>query len=93
PSWPDPDALERAGDTLASFPPLVFAGECDVLRERMAAAATGTAFVLQAGDCAETFAAATADNIQLPKAVICGLISARAPAMLTDANRQNRSSG
>mgnify|MGYP001012026615 CR=1 FL=1 len=64
PSWPDPDALERAGDTLASFPPLVFAGECDVLRERMAAAATGTAFVLQAGDCAETFAAATADNIR-----------------------------
>ncbi len=64
PIWPDPAALDRATETLASYPPLVFAGECDQLRERMAAAARGEAFVLQGGDCAETFAAATADNIR-----------------------------
>jgi 3-deoxy-7-phosphoheptulonate synthase len=64
PDWPDRDALAVAVETLASYPPLVFAGECDVLRTRMAAAARGEAFVLQGGDCAETFAAATADNIR-----------------------------
>ena len=45
-------------------PPLVFAGECDVMRERMAATARGEAFVLMGGDCAETFAGATANNIR-----------------------------
>jgi len=64
PAWPDPLALQDAVATLASYPPLVFAGECDVLRSRMAAAAAGEAFVLQGGDCAETFASATADNIR-----------------------------
>ena len=62
PEWPDPAALAEAVATLATYPPLVFAGECDVLRTRMAAAARGEAFVLQGGDCAETFASATADN-------------------------------
>ena len=56
--------MQAAVDTLAVYPPLVFAGECDLLRDRMAAAARGEAFVLQGGDCAETFAAATADNIR-----------------------------
>ena len=46
------------------LPPLVFAGECDVLTERLASAVTGDAFVLMAGDCAETFAANTADSIR-----------------------------
>ncbi|MEO3939102.1 3-deoxy-7-phosphoheptulonate synthase class II [Dermatophilaceae bacterium Soc4.6] len=64
PQWPDADAVRAAVDTLASCPPLVFAGECDVLRARMASAARGEAFVLQGGDCAETFADATADNIR-----------------------------
>ncbi len=64
PRWPDADALADAVATLASYPPLVFAGECDVLRARMAAAARGEAFVLQGGDCAETFDSATADNIR-----------------------------
>ncbi|HSF98765.1 MAG TPA: 3-deoxy-7-phosphoheptulonate synthase, partial [Ornithinibacter sp.] len=64
PVWPDAVALAEAVATLASYPPLVFAGECDVLRERMAAVARGEAFVLQGGDCAETFASATADNIR-----------------------------
>ncbi|MEO7420896.1 MAG: 3-deoxy-7-phosphoheptulonate synthase class II [Ornithinibacter sp.] len=64
PVWPDRAALDEAVATLASYPPLVFAGECDVLKDRMAAVARGEAFVLQGGDCAETFVAATADNIR-----------------------------
>jgi 3-deoxy-7-phosphoheptulonate synthase len=64
PRWPDADALDAARATLLTYPPLVFAGECDLLRERMASAGRGEAFVLQGGDCAETFASATADNIR-----------------------------
>ena len=64
PTWPDEYALERARAELAASPPLVFAGECDVLRQHLAAAAHGEAFLLQGGDCAEMFAAATADNIR-----------------------------
>ncbi|GGB90568.1 phospho-2-dehydro-3-deoxyheptonate aldolase [Knoellia flava TL1] len=64
PVWPDASALETAVTELSTYPPLVFAGECDVLRDRMAAASRGEAFVLQGGDCAETFAGATADNIK-----------------------------
>ena len=64
PGWPDAEALATATRTLASYPPLVFAGECDVLKSRLAEAALGRAFVLQGGDCAETFASATADNIR-----------------------------
>ena len=47
-----------------TLPPLVFAGEVDILRDRLAAAARGEAFLLQGGDCAETFAGATADQIR-----------------------------
>ncbi len=64
PTWPDPDALARATATLRSLPPLVFAGEVDILTERLAEAARGRAFVLMGGDCAETFAGATADAIR-----------------------------
>ncbi|MBK0421522.1 3-deoxy-7-phosphoheptulonate synthase class II [Leucobacter sp. CSA2] len=64
PSWPDAAAVERAGEDLALQPPLVFAGEADQLRERLASAARGEAFLLQGGDCAETFEAATADKIR-----------------------------
>lgn len=64
PTWPDADAVAAARSELASLPPLVFAGECDVLRARLAAAAKGEAFVLQGGDCAEMFSAATAANIR-----------------------------
>lgn len=64
PPWPDPAALRDAVDELATYPPLVFAGECDVLRRRLADAAEGRAFLLQGGDCAETFAGATADKIR-----------------------------
>ncbi|RNI24416.1 class II 3-deoxy-7-phosphoheptulonate synthase [Flexivirga caeni] len=64
PQWPDADAVRRVRGELAAAPPLVFAGECDVLRSRLAAAAVGDAFVLQGGDCAERFSEATADNIR-----------------------------
>lgn len=64
PTWPDPDALARATERLRQVPPLVFAGEADVLREHLAAAGRGEAFVLQGGDCAEIFAEATADRIR-----------------------------
>ncbi len=64
PQWPDGAALESAVAELRSFPPLVFAGECDSLKEKVAAAAKGEAFWLQGGDCAETFVAASADSIR-----------------------------
>ncbi|WP_345711103.1 class II 3-deoxy-7-phosphoheptulonate synthase [Kineococcus glutinatus] len=64
PEWPDPVSLDEVRAELASYPPLVFAGECDDLRGQLAAAARGEAFLLQGGDCAETFAAATADGIR-----------------------------
>ncbi|WP_062212405.1 class II 3-deoxy-7-phosphoheptulonate synthase [Demequina oxidasica] len=64
PVWPDAEALKRATDRLREVPPLVFAGEADVLREQLAAAGRGEAFVLQGGDCAEVFSEATADRIR-----------------------------
>ena len=64
PRWPDASLVQAASAEIASLPPLIFAGEVDVLRERLAAAARGQAFLLQGGDCAETFAGATADAIR-----------------------------
>jgi 3-deoxy-7-phosphoheptulonate synthase len=63
PDWPDPAALAAVTSELAALPPLVFAGECDQLRDRLAAVTRGEAFVLQGGDCAETFAGATAEAV------------------------------
>ena len=64
PTWPDPAAAQRVVADLSKRPPLVFAGEVDRLRRRLADAAAGNAFVLQGGDCAETFSGATADKIR-----------------------------
>lgn len=64
PAWPNAEALKKAVSELKTLPPLVFAGECDNLKARIAEAADGKAFWLQGGDCAETFAAATADSIR-----------------------------
>jgi 3-deoxy-7-phosphoheptulonate synthase len=64
PQWPDPEAAAAASAEIATLPPLVFAGEVDQLRTRLARAAEGKAFLLQGGDCAETFAGATADQIR-----------------------------
>lgn len=64
PTWPDQAALEEVRQTLAKYPPLVFAGEVDILKDRISQAAQGKAFLLQGGDCAETFVDATADRIR-----------------------------
>ena len=67
PQWPggkDGEPVQAAVAKLKSLPPLVFAGECDDLKAKIAQAASGSAFWLQGGDCAETFAAATADSIR-----------------------------
>lgn len=67
PAWPggiEGPAVTAAVAELRTLPPLVFAGECDNLKARIADAAVGKAFWLQGGDCAETFAAATADSIR-----------------------------
>jgi 3-deoxy-7-phosphoheptulonate synthase len=64
PEWPDADRVRAAVAALAKQPPLVFAGECDQLKDRLAAVARGEAFVLQGGDCAETFAGSTADAVR-----------------------------
>lgn len=64
PDWSGTEAHDRAVAELGTKPPLVFAGEVDALREQLARATRGEKFVLQGGDCAETFAGATADKIQ-----------------------------
>ena len=64
PNWTDLDAVTAVSNEIATLPPLVFAGEVDNLRERLARAASGQAFLLQGGDCAETFAGATAEQIR-----------------------------
>ncbi|HLY83226.1 MAG TPA: 3-deoxy-7-phosphoheptulonate synthase class II [Acidimicrobiales bacterium] len=64
PDWPDPAALEGALKSLSVLPPLVFAGEARRLRAALAQAAGGKAFLLQAGDCAESFSDFTADAIR-----------------------------
>ena len=62
--YPDPAALARVEDTLRVMPPLVFAGEARQLRQRLASVAAGDAFLLQGGDCAESFKEFHADNIR-----------------------------
>jgi len=64
PTWPDPAELDRALKQIASFPPLVFAGEARSLQSGLAQVAAGNAFLLQAGDCAESFEDFSANNIR-----------------------------
>jgi len=64
PTWPDREALGAAVQELKAKPPLVFAGECDDLRASLAKVAAGQAFLLQGGDCAETFEGVTAENVR-----------------------------
>ena len=64
PDYPDAAALTRATDALASFPPLVFAGEARNLTAELAKVSEGKAFLLQGGDCAESFAEHSANNIR-----------------------------
>ena len=64
PSWPDAAALDAALAELRAMPPLVFAGEARTLRDTLARVAEGNGFLLHAGDCAESFAEFSADNIR-----------------------------
>jgi 3-deoxy-7-phosphoheptulonate synthase len=62
--YPDPRALTAVEDELRALPPLVFAGEARRLKERLAAVEAGEAFLLQGGDCAESFKEFSTDNIR-----------------------------
>ena len=64
PNWPDTAHLDSALKQIASFPPLVFAGEARSLQAALGQVASGNAFLLQAGDCAESFEEFTAVNIR-----------------------------
>ncbi len=64
PEYTDTQALELVEAQIAKFPPLVFAGEVRTLRQQLAAASCGEAFVLQGGDCAESFESFSADRIR-----------------------------
>ncbi len=64
PEWPDEEKLRAVEAKLAKYPPLVFAGEVRALKRALGRAGAGEAFVLQGGDCAESFAEFTADTIR-----------------------------
>ncbi|MBF9061400.1 3-deoxy-7-phosphoheptulonate synthase class II [Rhodobacterales bacterium HKCCSP123] len=64
PDYPDAAALNAVEAQLSKYPPLVFAGEARRLKAELAAASRGEAFLLQGGDCAESFAEFSADNIR-----------------------------
>ena len=64
PAYPDQAALAETEGRLATFPPLVFAGEARKLKKQLAAVSAGEGFLLQGGDCAESFAEHGADNIR-----------------------------
>jgi 3-deoxy-7-phosphoheptulonate synthase len=64
PEWPDATKVVEIGREIARLPPLVFAGEARTLTDALAKVASGNAFVLQAGDCAESFDDQSADQIR-----------------------------
>ena len=64
PTYPDAQALAQVEQTLAGYPPLVFAGEARELRKQFAEVTQGRAFLLQGGDCAESFAEFSAPKIR-----------------------------
>lgn len=64
PTYSDMNALKLTEEKLKSLPPLVFAGEARTLKEKLASVSEGNAFLLQGGDCAESFAEFNADNLR-----------------------------
>jgi 3-deoxy-7-phosphoheptulonate synthase len=64
PDYPDAEAVKAVEGTLATYPPLVFAGEARKLRKQLARVAEGEGFLLQGGDCAEAFVEHHPDNIR-----------------------------
>ncbi|MDK9650648.1 3-deoxy-7-phosphoheptulonate synthase class II [Propionibacterium freudenreichii] len=73
PHYADASAEKRVVDKLRSLPPLVFAGECDDLRDKLAQVANGKAFLLQGGDCAETFDGVQANPIKAKLRVLLAM--------------------
>jgi 3-deoxy-7-phosphoheptulonate synthase len=73
PAWPDPEALDRALAELAAYPPLVPPNEAHRLKAALAEAQAGRAFLLQGGDCAESFAEFSADNISRNHALLSAM--------------------
>lgn len=64
PNYPNREEVETVVDEIRSYPPLIFAGECRTLIDRLSAAAAGEAFVLFGGDCAEAFSQFSANRIR-----------------------------
>src|ERR1700743_1485101 len=64
PTYPDAEKLKAVETRLARLPPLVFAGEARRLKKKLARVAKGEAFLFQGGECAESFAEFTANNIR-----------------------------
>ncbi|MBF0212530.1 MAG: 3-deoxy-7-phosphoheptulonate synthase, partial [Magnetococcales bacterium] len=64
PDWPDAKLLEETCGSLSRYPPLVFAGEVRALKAHLAKVSRGDAFLLQGGDCAESFNDFTANSIR-----------------------------
>ncbi|NBC31516.1 MAG: 3-deoxy-7-phosphoheptulonate synthase class II [Alphaproteobacteria bacterium] len=64
PTYTDPQAVESVAQTLSHYPPLVFAGEARALKQKLARVAAGEGFLLQGGDCAESFAEFDPDKIR-----------------------------
>ena len=74
PSWPDADHVDAVTAEIASLPALVFPGEIDRLRADLARVADGHAFLLQAGDCAETFTPNTEETVREKLQIILQMI-------------------
>jgi 3-deoxy-7-phosphoheptulonate synthase len=71
PNWPDAGVLDSTLKTLSQLPPLVFAGESRALKQELADAVQGRAFILQCGDCSEDFSRCTGPDIrELLKAIL-----------------------
>ena len=64
PTYEDQELLKKVEAELSSYPPLIFAGEARDLKEKLAKAGSGEAFLLQGGDCAESFSDFNAKNIK-----------------------------
>ena len=64
PEYPDKKELDQVLDKIRTFPPLVFAGETRHLKQQLSEVVDGKAFLLQGGDCAESFAEFNPDNIR-----------------------------
>ena len=93
PAWPDRGALDAALRELSAYPPLVAAGEAHALKAALAEAQAGRAFLLQGGDCAESFAEFSPDNIRGTHALIAAMAQRIAEASALKVIRIGRMAG